>query len=275
MEGVTKSLADHDYLYRCDCTDNCSCSGCIKKQGQINHLVSQLDCLHITKLIHEEDPSNKYISSDHKVRLNTGLPNKQAFHALLNFVSPKATRMRYWHGKSKVISSKVPRRFKAHPARPGPKRKLSVQAELVMVLMKLRLGLDHEFLASLFSISLSSCSDILCMWIKFLANTLRNLVFWPDKETVRKTMLASLSEQYPNLRCTLDCSETFIQRPRDLQMQTVTWSDYKHHNTVKYLVAIAPNGHISFISKAWGGVEHQIALLYKILVFWIMLILLI
>ena len=67
-------------------------------------------------------------------------------------------------------------------------------------------------------------------------------------------MPASLSEQYPNLRCTLDCSETFIQRPRDLQMQAVTWSDYKHHNTVKYLVAIAPNGHISFISKAWGGV---------------------
>ena len=36
-------------------------------------------------------------------------------------------------------------------------------------------------------------------------------------------------------------------------MQAVTWSDYKHHNTVKYLVAIAPNGHISFISKAWVG----------------------
>ena len=62
-----------------------------------------------------------------------------------------------------------------------------------------------------------------------------------------------LSEQYPNLRCTLDCSQTFIQRPWNPQMQAVTWYDYKHHNNLKYLVAIAPNGHISFISKAWAG----------------------
>ena len=36
-------------------------------------------------------------------------------------------------------------------------------------------------------------------------------------------------------------------------MQAATWSDYKHHNTLKYLVAIAPDGLISFISASWGG----------------------
>ena len=66
-------------------------------------------------------------------------------------------------------------------------------------------------------------------------------------------MPASLRIKYPTLRCTLDCSETFIQRPRDLHLQTTTWSDYKHHKTLKYLVAIAPNGHISFVTAAWGG----------------------
>ena len=43
MEGVTRSFVDHDYLYSCGCTDNCSCFGCHNKQGQINHLISQLD----------------------------------------------------------------------------------------------------------------------------------------------------------------------------------------------------------------------------------------
>jgi len=32
-----------------------------------------------------------------------------------------------------------------------------------------------------------------------------------------------------------------------------TWSNYKHHNTVKYLVGITPQGTISFISNGWGG----------------------
>ena len=32
-----------------------------------------------------------------------------------------------------------------------------------------------------------------------------------------------------------------------------TWSQYKHHKTIKFLINISPQGVISFISKAWGG----------------------
>ena len=32
-----------------------------------------------------------------------------------------------------------------------------------------------------------------------------------------------------------------------------TYSHYKHHNTLKVLIAIAPNDFISFISKAYCG----------------------
>ena len=32
-----------------------------------------------------------------------------------------------------------------------------------------------------------------------------------------------------------------------------TWSNYKHHNTVKLLICTTPQGVVSFISKAWGG----------------------
>ena len=32
-----------------------------------------------------------------------------------------------------------------------------------------------------------------------------------------------------------------------------TWSQYKHHNTAKFLTGITPQGTVSFISNAWGG----------------------
>lgn len=38
-----------------------------------------------------------------------------------------------------------------------------------------------------------------------------------------------------------------------MQLQSVTWSDYKHHNTGKFLVAVAPNSTITYISPIYGG----------------------
>jgi len=35
--------------------------------------------------------------------------------------------------------------------------------------------------------------------------------------------------------------------------RAVTWSTYKHHNTVKYLISVTPQGTVSFISKGYGG----------------------
>ena len=32
-----------------------------------------------------------------------------------------------------------------------------------------------------------------------------------------------------------------------------TFSNYKKHNTVKFLIGISPQGSIAFISKGWGG----------------------
>ena len=36
-------------------------------------------------------------------------------------------------------------------------------------------------------------------------------------------------------------------------MQSSTWSSYKHHNTIKFLVACTPNGAICFISPVFVG----------------------
>ena len=44
-----------------------------------------------------------------------------------------------------------------------------------------------------------------------------------------------------------------MDRPKSLVNQACTWSDYKHHNTLKFLVGISPSGYISFLSDCYGG----------------------
>ena len=51
----------------------------------------------------------------------------------------------------------------------------------------------------------------------------------------------------------IDCFEVFIERPSNLLARAQTFSSYKHHNTIKILVGITPQGTISFVSEAWGG----------------------
>jgi len=50
----------------------------------------------------------------------------------------------------------------------------------------------------------------------------------------------------------IDCFEIFICRPSNLLARAQTFSSYKHHNTVKVLIGVNPQGTISFVSKAWG-----------------------
>ena len=51
----------------------------------------------------------------------------------------------------------------------------------------------------------------------------------------------------------IDSFEVFMERPTNLKARDQAWSNYKHHNTAKFLIGIAPQGVITFISKGWGG----------------------
>ena len=46
--------------------------------------------------------------------------------------------------------------------------------------------------------------------------------------------------------------EIFFETPSALDVQACLWSDYKHC-TVKFLVAITPNGAVSWLSPLYGG----------------------
>ena len=97
--------------------------------------------------------------------------------------------------------------------------------------MKLRLGLMNEHLADRFGISSYLASCVFNTWIKVLAKSLRGMIYYPDKISARANLPDCFKNSYPNLRCTIDCTEFFIEKPRELLLQAVTWSDYKKHNT--------------------------------------------
>jgi hypothetical protein len=235
----------------------------VDKQKQILGLQHDKDRLQeqlnlITMLYKQEQKQNRitplrFLRTDKATRIYTGLPTKKAFQDLFQYVRTYSHKMKYWTGQTKVVSTRVKRKFVSSPKKSGPGRKLTQQQELLLVLMKLRQDLTNQMLADIFGISATSVSSIFNTWIKLLATILKPLIFWPDKVTVLKMMPPSLKKDFPQLRCTIDCTEVFIDRPRHLELQAQTWSDYKKNNTLKFLVGIAPNGHISFLSKAWGG----------------------
>ena len=73
-------------------------------------------------------------------------------------------------------------------------------------------------------------------------------------------LVKKLNTNFPTLsrntqipRVIIDATEFFIEKPTSPCTQKATWSDYKHHNTVKLLVGIAPNGALTFISELWSG----------------------
>ena len=132
--------------------------------------------------------------------------------------------------------------------------KLTPFQEYLLTLIKLRQNLLSQDLAYRFGINASTVSRILLKWLVIMDVRLKPLIVWPEREQLWKTMPECFREEFgTKVAVVLDCFELFIERPSNLLARACTWSTYKHHNTVKFLIGIAPQGVISFVSPAWGG----------------------
>ena len=80
---------------------------------------------------------------------------------------------------------------------------------------------------------------------------LKEIDWTPSVEQVAATLPCAFQEKYPTIFSIIDGSEIFIETPSDLFMQSSTWSNYKHHNTAKFLIGCTPNGGISFVSQLY------------------------
>ncbi|XP_065683528.1 uncharacterized protein LOC136096335 [Hydra vulgaris] len=83
---------------------------------------------------------------------------------------------------------------------------------------------------------------------------MKHLIKWPARNELIETMPLCFRKYFETkVAVIIDCFEIFIKKPSNLCARAATWSQYKHHNTVKFLIGVRPQGVITFVSKAWGG----------------------
>ena len=63
-----------------------------------------------------------------------------------------------------------------------------------------------------------------------------SLVKWPRIQDLMLTLPYSLRQKFQKCACIIDCFEIFIERHEDLVARAQTYSTYKSHNTMKYLI---------------------------------------
>ena len=177
---------------------------------------------------------------DHQVSFYTGFPSFAVFLEFYQCLGPAVDKLHYWGTK--------PDARKQHRS-----TKLTPMDQLFMTLVKLRLDLKFADLAFRFNISTGLVSRYFNTWICFLYHHLKEIDWMPSIKQVEGTLPSAFREKYPSTYCILDGSEIFMETPSDLHMQSSTWSNYKHHNTVKFLIGCTPNGCISFISPLYVG----------------------
>lgn len=72
-----------------------------------------------------------------------------------------------------------------------------------------------------------------------------------------------LNSKYSKTHIIIDTTELFIEKPSDLALQSIMWSNYKSHNTLKGLIGISPFGCVTFVSELWAGSISDVELTEK------------
>ncbi|CAL9689341.1 unnamed protein product [Knipowitschia caucasica] len=193
--------------------------------------LNKLNCEHYelqSKALDTAISKESFEKSNDKTKFYTGLPNFLVLMQVFSLCEP-------------YISA-------------SPLSSLDKFRQLILVLMRLRLNLPLKDLAYRFEISESTACRIFREVLSVLNRRLLFLIEWPHREALRATMPMEFRQAFGSkVAVIIDRLEVFIERPSNLLARAQTWSNYKHHNTVKFLIGITPQGHVSFISKAWGG----------------------
>ena len=190
-----------------------------------------------------------YFTRNSDVKLNTGFSETSTFRLVFDQLAKKAQYMHYWKGMTNTAKDLSSPRDRKNINL----RKLSLKKEFLMTMMRLRAGLMIDDIAFRFDVSNMLASSVFTTWLKFMSKELRWLIFWPDRNVIRRNLPVSFRKYYPRCSIIIDCSEIFTETPSSLDVAAMCWSNYKHHSTIKYLIGITPNGAISYVSGGYGG----------------------
>ena len=179
-------------------------------------------------------------------QFNTGL-TVRAWDALWAIIKPSAENVLSTKSAATETAGRM-NRFGG-----GWKSSLSLEDQLLVTLMRLRLGRLEECLASQFGVHASTVSRILETWINYLYLRLGLIPIWPEWEVVEESMPEAFRSAYPTTYIIIDATELRCQIPSSLSLQSQHYSTYKSHTALKGLVGIAPNGSFIFISQLYTG----------------------
>ena len=234
----------------------------VYEQGVLNAKIDSIVLQNKLKII-EEKNDGKHVAGDtclslsaiqnddSKMKLFTGLTFVH-FMALFSFLGESVNNLTYWDGTGKKEKS-----------RKG-NRKLEPKDELFLTLVRLRRGYGIDTMAHFFGIAVSTVSVIFTTWIQFLFCHFQDFKkeMFPERHHFRDN-LPSVFNTFKNIRCTIDCTEFFVQMPRDFKRQGNLYSSYKNHHTYKCLIAVAPNGSIVYVSDLYEGSISDRAIVEK------------
>ncbi|XP_073724570.1 uncharacterized protein [Misgurnus anguillicaudatus] len=181
-----------------------------------------------TKALDAQFNQESFEKNEEKTKFYTGLPNFLVLFSIFELCEPYITC--------------------------GPMSVLSKFEQFILVLIKLRLNLPLKDLAFRFKISLPTASRVWHKVIDILHERLEFQIEWPERHVLQATMPMAFRQAFGcKVAVIIDCFEVFIEKPSNLLAQAQTWSNYKHHHTVKFLIGVAPQGYVTYISCAWGG----------------------
>lgn len=225
-ESTTDSMETNEQENGTACQTDMSGASLDAMKNEISYLQNQNE--ELKQQVKKESPYSmeSLRNNDEKVKYLTGLPGYSVLHTLFIYL------MEY-----------IPSR-----------NSMSKFESLVLVLVKLRLNLSNQFLAYEFNLTTATISRIFSDVLEVMYVRMKPFIMWPDRETLRKTTPMQFRKHF-GTRCAaiIDCFEVFIERPSNIRARAETWSSYKHHNTVKFLIGITPQGVICFLSRSWGG----------------------
>ena len=193
--------------------------------------------------------------SDALVKLYTGCPSSEIFNFIVDKVKPHSPKLHYYRGQE----SHELKKYQHSPSsagcqrKPGPKRQLSLENEILLTLMRIRLDLKIDDLAFRFGISSPHASNTVTTMISFLSRELAPLIYWPTPVQTLAYHSKHFTGNLTKVEGIIDCTEQPISKPSLCKAQYQTYSTYKSSNTLKKLVICTKSGSISYISPSFGG----------------------
>ena len=189
------------------------------------------------------------------IKVYTGCPTAKVFPFIVDRIRSKHRKVCYFKGRDsyKAKSYQLSPSKDLSRKKPGPSRKLTLEDEILLTLMRIRLDSPVEDLAFRFGISAGHASNICTTFIVLLARELEPLIYWPTPEETLSFKHPHFSGEFNKVEGIGDCTEQVIQRPANSKAQYQTYSTYKSRNTQKKLIFCTKGGSISFLSKSYSG----------------------